>query len=104
MGVTAIKLGHYAIGGLGMFPWIVVLVFIGTTLSNIHDAVNGNLKTGPLHLVSVCVGALLALTLICYVSHVVKRHLKEMLTVESNCHEVDQPQQETSRPCLGDRV
>ena len=43
MGVTAIELRHYIIGGIGMFPWIVIIVFIGTTVSNIHDAVNGDL-------------------------------------------------------------
>ena len=47
MGVTAIRLGHYAIGGVAMFPFVVILVFLGTTLSSIHDAVNGELETGP---------------------------------------------------------
>ena len=82
MGVTAIRLGHYAIGGFAMFPFVVILVFLGTTLSNIHDAVNGELETGPLQLSCVCFGAVVGLIIICYVSRVVKRHLQEILDVE----------------------
>ena len=82
MGVTGIKLRHYAIGGIGMFPWIVLIVFVGTTISNIHDAVNGDLETGRFHLVSMIVGGTLAIVILCYVSAVVRRHLKSMLAEE----------------------
>ena len=82
MGVTSIKLRHYAVGGIGMFPWIVIIVFIGTTISNIHDAVNGDLQTGPFQLLSMIVGGILAIVILCYVTTVVRRHLKAILAKE----------------------
>ena len=79
MGVTSIKIAHYAVGGLGMLPFIVIIVFFGTTISDIHDAVNGDLKTGPIHLISMIVGGISLLALFCFMSRIIHRYLKETI-------------------------
>ena len=39
MGVTGVKSIHFALGGIGMVPGVIVYVYIGSTLANVSDAV-----------------------------------------------------------------
>ena len=62
-----------------MLPWTVMIVFFGTTLSNIHDAVNGKFESGPIGLAVLVVGSIIALVASILLSIVVKRHFDNML-------------------------
>ena len=79
MGATGVKFWDYAIGGTGMIPGTIVYVFIGTTISNLADAVAGKYESGTLGLVVLIVGTVLAFAAIVYVSIVVKRYLNKTL-------------------------
>ena len=70
---------HFAVTGVFMLPWIVMIVFFGTTLSNLHDAVNGEFETGPVGLVVLIVGSIIALLASLFLTIVVKRHFDAML-------------------------
>ena len=83
MGVTGVKFIDYALGGFGMIPGTIVYVFIGTTISNIADAVQGNYESGTLGLVVLIVGSILGLIAIIYISIVVKRYLNKALIEEN---------------------
>ena len=56
-----------------------MIVFFGTTLSNLHDAVNGDFETGPVGLVVLVGGSIIALLASLFLSIVVKRHFDSML-------------------------
>jgi len=74
-GITSIKLLHFAIGGFGMLPGAVVYVFVGTTISNIADAVDGNYDGGYIYIVMLVVGTLLGVFAVVYISIITKRYL-----------------------------
>lgn len=79
MGVTGIKLWHYAIGGVGMIPGVVVYVYFGSALSSVTDAINGNFDGGWLSLVLLIGGSILALVAIIITSWVIKRAIWKIL-------------------------
>ena len=79
MGATSMKMKHFSVTGAFMLPWIVMIVFFGTTLSNLHDAVNGDFETGPIGFVVLIAGSVVALIAALLLSVVVKRHFDNML-------------------------
>ena len=79
MGITSIQIRHYIIGNFGMIPGTLTFVFIGTTISDIADAVQGKNDQGTLILVLVIVGSILACVGIIQVSIVAKRFLNELI-------------------------
>ena len=90
------KMKPFAISGLFMVPWTVMMVFYGTTLSNIHDAVNGDYETGPVGLASMIIGSIIAILASIFLSIVVKRHLNNMIK-DANAAA------ETTEPCSPDK-
>lgn len=73
-GGSAVKLKDYLIGTIGVLPIALFFVYIGTTMSNIYDALSsGKEKITTLQIVVMVVGSLLSLSGIVYVSLVVRR-------------------------------
>lgn len=62
-----------------MVPWTIMMVFYGTTLSNIHDAIDGNYEAGPVGLTFMIVGSIVAIIASIFLSIVVKRHLNNIV-------------------------
>ena len=62
-----------------MLPWIALMVFFGTTISNIHDALNGEFKAGPVGFIALIVGAALSLIAFILLSITVKRHFDSII-------------------------
>jgi uncharacterized membrane protein YdjX (TVP38/TMEM64 family) len=74
-GITAIRVRDFMLGGFGMLPGAIVYIFLGTTISNIADAANGNFEGGAATLVLLILGCALGLFAIVYISIVTKRYL-----------------------------
>ena len=84
MGATSIGLRDYALGGIGMYPWIVTFLFFGTTVSDIQDAVNGSFGQSKLVLAGLVTAAILMLVTLLVVSHSVRKQLKKMLETQDD--------------------
>lgn len=82
MGVTGIKLTHYAIGGVGMIPGVVVYVYFGSALSSVSDAIAGDFDGGWLNLVLIIGGSILALIAVIVVSCFIKKAIQKILKEE----------------------
>ena len=80
-GATKMKCTHYTIGLLGVLPTTLGHVFLGTTLSDIEDAIKGktNWRDNFWLLILVVVGTLLAITAIIWLSIVTKRYLDQII-------------------------
>ena len=74
-GITSIKVWDFMIGGFGMLPGAFVYVLLGTTITSIADAANGNFEGGVLTLGLLIFGTVMALIAIIYVSILTKRYL-----------------------------
>ena len=72
MGLTGCKFWHYCLGGLGMVPIIVIDVYLGSVMSNIADAVTGNLEMGWINLVIMISGGVLAFLAAIFTTWIVK--------------------------------
>ena len=95
LGITAVSLRDFAIGGIGMLPGTFVYVFIGTTIGSINDAIHGEFEHGATFLILLIVGSVSALAAITYITCVIKRYLKQSLKkVES---EVIEPTKQSSQ-------
>ena len=79
IGATAMKMRNFAPTGIFMVPWTGMMVFYGTTLSNIHDAVTGNYKMGPFGLTAMIAGSIIAILASIFLSCAVKKHLDKMV-------------------------
>ena len=79
MGATSIKMKHFIVSGPFMLPWTMMMAFFGTTLSNLHDAVNGDFDAGPFGLGLLIGGSILALTAFLMLIIAVKKHFNSML-------------------------
>lgn len=83
-GITGIKVKHFMLGGFGMLPGAFVYVLLGTTISSIADAANGNFDGGPLPIILLVVGTITAFVAIIYISIVTKRYLNSnMIDLET---------------------
>ena len=81
IGATSMKFKGFAITGVFMVPWTGMMVFYGTTLSSIHDAINGNYNAGPVGLACNIGGSVIAIFASIFLSCVVKKHLDKMTLV-----------------------
>lgn len=77
-GATQMSLCHYSIGLLGVIPTTLGHVFLGTTLSDIEDAIKGktNWEENFWLLVMVIAGTILAISAIIWLTVVTNRMLK----------------------------
>lgn len=75
LGISAVNYKDFAIGTIGLFPIVLFFTYIGTTMSNIHEAVNGNSKMTPLEIVVMVLGTLVALMGLIYTTCLVRETL-----------------------------
>ena len=75
MGLTSISVYSFFLGGFGMLPGSIVYIFLGTTISNIADAAEGNFQGGWLTLVLLICGCIMGLIAVVYISLLAKRYL-----------------------------
>ena len=54
--------------GLFMAPWTGMMVFFGTTISNVADAVAGNYEAGPYGLAAMIGGSVVAIVAFIFLS------------------------------------
>jgi len=74
-GITSIKVRDFMLGGFGMLPGAIVYVLLGTTISSIADAANGNFDAGIMPIILLIFGTMMAIFAIYYISKVTKRYL-----------------------------
>ena len=79
MGATAMKMRHFAMTGFFIMPYTAMMIFYGTTISSITDAVEGNADLGPWGLSAMIGGSVLAIIASIFLSCVVKKHLNKMV-------------------------
>lgn len=75
LGISAVKYVDFIIGTLGLFPIVLFFVYIGTTMSNIHEAVSGTLEMSNLEKVVMILGTFVALAGLIYSTCLVRRTL-----------------------------
>lgn len=80
-GATRMSFGAYTIGLLGILPTTLGHVFLGTTLSDIEDAIKGktNWKDNFWLLIMVILGTALAIIAIIWLSVVTNRYLNQII-------------------------
>jgi uncharacterized membrane protein YdjX (TVP38/TMEM64 family) len=74
-GGSAVKFKDFLIGNFGLMPLVIFYVYIGSTMSNIEDALSGNLKFSTTEIVVCVVGSTIALSGIVFATIVVRRIL-----------------------------
>lgn len=74
-----LQLGHFILGTFGLIPMALFYVYVGTTVSDIQEAVSGNLKFTKLQIIVTTVGTTIAILGIIVVSCLVKRTLDREL-------------------------
>mmetsp|Transcript_6453 Transcript_6453/g.580 ORF Transcript_6453/g.580 Transcript_6453/m.580 type:complete len:150 (-) Transcript_6453:69-518(-) len=84
MGLTAVKIREYALGGLGMIPGTVLFVYIGTTLGNVADLAAGNYDGGVAYLIFLVGGIIVGFAALIYIGVLTKKELKKYLDIEEN--------------------
>ena len=68
------RMNQFWFTGLFMAPWTGMMVFFGTTISNIADAVAGNYDAGPYGLAAMIGGSVVAIVAFIFLSIIVKKH------------------------------
>lgn len=76
-GGSAVKLKDFLIGNFGLIPLVVFYVYLGSTMSNIEDAMSGNLTFSTTEIVVCVVGSTIALCGIIFATIVVRRILNK---------------------------
>ena len=71
-----------------MVPWTAMMVFFGTTISNIQDAISGNYNAGPFGLAAMIGGSVVAIIAAIFLSIVVKRHFNKIVNDAEAAKEV----------------
>ena len=86
IGITSMSLRDYCIGMLAIIPTTVAYVFLGTTISDIEDAIEGknNFQDNMGLLLFVILGSLLAIGGLIYITYVANKILQEMMQEDSS--------------------
>ena len=79
MGATAIKMRDFAPTGFFIAPYPAMMIFYGTTLSSIQDALEGNYDMGPGGTAAMIAAVVISLGGFIFLSCVVKRHLNKIV-------------------------
>ena len=69
----------FAMTGIFMVPWTAMMVFYGTTISNLQSAIKGEYEQGPVGFAAMIIGSVMAILASIFLSIVVKRHLNNMI-------------------------
>ena len=76
LGGTSISFKDYSIGGFGYIPVCTAYTFLGTTIGDITQLIEGNYDQGTTSIVLLIVGCILTVFLVVYITFVVRRYLK----------------------------
>lgn len=82
MGLTAVKVREYALGGIGMIPATIFFVYIGTTLDSVSKVVSGDSDGGALQLVFLGVGLVVGIVALVFIGIKTKKELKKYIDLE----------------------
>lgn len=74
-GASAVQLRHFAIGTLGMIPLVAFFVYLGTSVSDLHEVVSGQHQMSRTEIALMVAGTLFALIGLVFTSVMVKRAL-----------------------------
>ena len=75
LGISAVRYMDFIVGTSGLFPICMFFVYIGSTMSNIHDAMTGNSKMTGLEVVVMVVGTTGAVAGLVYTTCLVRKTL-----------------------------
>ena len=73
IGASSVSFNKFAIGTLALFPIVIFWVYVGTTMSNIEDAINGSASISTAEIVVMVIGTTLALGGLIYVTCLVRK-------------------------------
>lgn len=83
VGMSAMSFKDFCMSFIGVIPGSVVFVLIGTTLSDIHDLINGkstlNKREQKIELTFVSIGSVLGIAAIIWTSIVTKKYFDEIV-------------------------
>lgn len=79
VGITSISYRDYMLATLGIIPGIFTEVYVGTSISSLHDAWNGTLQGGSFTLGLIIGGLFICICGIIYVSVAAKKRINQML-------------------------
>ena len=91
IGITGMKLSDYCVGMLAVIPSTVAYVFLGTTISDIEDAIQGknNFSDNLTLMLFVIIGSILAIVGLIYITVVANSILKKMMEESESDEEKD---------------
>lgn len=75
LGGTAVKISDFVLGTTGIFPLVIFFVYVGSTMSNLQDFLDGNYGISTHEIILMVLGGLVAICAIVFVSYIVKRTL-----------------------------
>ena len=77
-GASAVQLRHFAVGTIGMIPLVAFFVYLGTSVSDLHEVVNGQHKMSRTEIAVMVLGTLFALIGLVFTSVMVKSALRSV--------------------------
>ena len=75
LGASSVKIRDFTLGTLGLLPLVAFFVYLGTTVSDIEQVVNGSRHMSKTEIVVLVIGPVAAIIGIIIVSVMVKRSL-----------------------------
>lgn len=78
-GCSAILYWQFAVGTLGVLPLVCFLTYMGTTFSNIQDAISGKQQMSVAEIIVMSVGAVIAASALTYATCRVRNTMKAEL-------------------------
>ena len=76
LGITSVTFRDFALGNLFMLPGSMFYVYVGTSISNVSDAVSGEYEYGPEFIAFLVVGTFSSCAVGVYITCVVRHKLK----------------------------
>lgn len=80
LGATSVSLSHFAIGGVGSVPEMIILIYFGTAISNVKQAAAGEFEKGTIFFAMMIIGTIIGIIAIFYISYIAKQELNEIMS------------------------
>ena len=79
LGATSISVKDFALGGFGMIPEMVIILYFGTAINSVTKAATGDYEKGAFLLIVIIIGSVIGILTIFYISYLAKQELDKTM-------------------------
>jgi len=88
-GATSVSARDFVVGGFGMIPEMMIILYFGTAISSVKKAAAGEFEKGTAFIIMIIIGTIIGVIAIFYISYLAKQELDKTVDEHNSSINVD---------------